>query len=48
LGYASDKSIENVLKTSNKHLKKAANTSLVQSKMSTNNFEMSLRDLDLP
>jgi hypothetical protein len=48
LGYGIDKSIENVLKTSNKHLKKAVSTSLVQSKMSTNNFEMTLRDLDLP
>ena len=48
LGYWKSKSIENILLTSNKHLKKAANTSLVQSKMATNNFEMSLRDLDLP
>ncbi len=48
LWYASSKSIENILETSNKHLKKSANTSLVQSKMATNNFEMSLRDLDLP
>ncbi len=48
LDYADSHSIENILETSNKHLKKAANTSLVQSKMTTNNFELSLRDLDLP
>lgn len=48
LDYSDSHSIENILETSNKHLKKAANTSLVQSKMTTNNFEMSLRDLNLP
>ena len=47
LDYWEDNSIENIIRTSNKHLKKAANTSLVQSKMTTNNFEISLRDLDL-
>ncbi len=48
LAYSVSKSIENILEVSNKHLKKATNTSLVQSKMTTNNFEMSLRDLNLP
>jgi len=48
LSYSSDHSIENIIKTSNKHLKKAVNTSLVQSKMTTNNFEIALRDLNLP
>jgi len=40
-------SVEFLLENSNKHLKKAANSSLVQSKMTINNFEISLRDLDL-
>jgi len=48
LDYSDSHSIENILKTSNKHLKKSANTSLVQSKMTINNFEMTLRDLNLP
>ena len=47
LDYWVSHSVQNIIETSNKHLKKAANTSLVQSKMTTNNFEISLRDLDL-
>lgn len=42
------KSIEAFLSTSNEHLKKWASTSLVQSKMTQNNFEMAWRDLNLP
>lgn len=41
-------SIEWLVTKSNEHLKKFANTSLVQSKMTTNNFELGLMDLDLP
>ena len=41
-------SLENLVNTSNGHLKKGANTSLQQAKMSTNNFELWLRDLNLP
>ncbi|NUJ97748.1 hypothetical protein HGA92_03085 [Candidatus Gracilibacteria bacterium] len=41
-------SIEGLVTKSNEHLKKFANTSLVQSKMTTNNFELGLMDLDLP
>lgn len=48
LDYGTSPSIEKILEISNNHLKKAVNTSLVQSKMTTNNFEMSLRDLNLP
>ncbi len=48
LDYSVSHSVQNIIEVSNKHLKKAANTSLVQSKMTTNNFEISLRDLDLP
>jgi len=48
LSYSSSKSIQNIIETSNKHLKKAVNTSKVQSKMTKNNFEISLRDLNLP
>ena len=40
-------SIEALLERSNWHLKKFANSSLIQSKMTTNNFELWLRDLDL-
>lgn len=40
-------SIEWLIKRSNQHLKKIASTSLVQSKMTTNNFELWLKDLDL-
>ncbi|MDD3645870.1 MAG: hypothetical protein PHH06_00520 [Candidatus Gracilibacteria bacterium] len=46
LGYGETKSIQGVLEKSNEHLKKGANTSLQQSKMTTNNFEFSLRDVD--
>jgi len=41
------RSIESIMERSNNHLKKFANSSLVQSKMTTNNFELSLRDLNL-
>lgn len=41
-------SIEKILKRSNEHLKQFAATSLVQSKMTTNFFELGLRDLSLP
>jgi hypothetical protein len=41
-------SIQSILTKSNGHLKKFANTSLVQSKMTTNNFELGLMDLNLP
>ena len=41
-------SIESVVNRSNWHLKKFANMSLAQSKMTTNNFELWLRDLNLP
>lgn len=40
-------SIESFLITSNKHLQKFSSTSLVQSQMTTNNFELWLRDLNL-
>jgi hypothetical protein len=40
--------IEYLLNRSNKHLSKYAATSLIQSKMSTNNFELWLKDLNLP
>lgn len=40
--------IEYLLNRSNEHLKKFASTSLVQSKMSLNNFELWLKDLNLP
>lgn len=42
------RSIESILEKSNWHFKKFSNTSLVQSKMTTNNFELWLRDLNLP
>lgn len=41
-------SIEWLLIKSNEHLKKFASTSLIQSKMTTNNFELWLKDLNLP
>ena len=41
------RSIESIMERSNDHLKKFANSSLVQAKMTTNNFELSLRDLNL-
>jgi len=47
LDYSISNSIENILERSNYHLKKAVNTSLQQAKMSTNNFEIWLRDLNL-
>lgn len=46
LWYWETKSIQWVLEKSNEHLKKWANTSLQQAKMTTNNFEISLRDID--
>lgn len=46
LWYWATKSIQSIIEMSNKHLKKWANTSLLQSKMWTNNFENILRDLD--
>ncbi len=46
--YKNKKTIEWVLNESNKHLKKWANTSLAQSKMTTNNFELNLRDINMP
>jgi len=46
LWYWKTKSILNLLEVSNWHLKKAVNTSLLQAKMWTNNFENILRDLD--
>ncbi len=39
--------IDTLFKKSNTHLEKAANTSLAQSKMTTNNFELSLKNIDL-
>lgn len=47
LWYWQSISIENLLTRSNEHLKKAVNTSLQQWKMTTNNFEVWLRDIDL-
>ncbi len=41
-------SIEAIIERSNGHLKIAANSLLVQSKVTTNNFEMWWRDLSLP
>lgn len=41
-------SIEYLINRSNKHLKKFAATSLIPAKMSTNNFELWLKDLNLP
>ncbi len=46
LWYWKEKSILNLIEVSNWHLKKAVNTSLLQAKMWTNNFENILRDLD--
>lgn len=43
-----DMSIEDILSRSNEHLKKFAGTSLIQSKMTINNFELWLKDLNLP
>ncbi len=41
-------SIESILENANKHLKKFINSSLAQAKMTTNNFELWLRDISLP
>ncbi len=41
-------SIEWLFKRSNEHFKKKSSNSLVQSKMTTNNFELWLKDLNLP
>lgn len=41
-------SIEYLINRSNEHLKKFSNTSMVQAKMGTNNFELGLKDLNLP
>jgi hypothetical protein len=43
-----DMSIEDIIARSNEHLKIFAGTSLVQSKMTTNNFQLGLKDLNLP
>lgn len=43
-----DITIEYLINRSNEHLKKFASTSLVQSKMTMNNFELWLKDLNLP
>ena len=48
LWYWESISIQNIINTSNGHLKKWANTSLEQWKMSTNNFEIWLRNVSLP
>lgn len=42
-----DPSLEFLIKRSNKHLKKFTNTSLAQSKMTLNNFELGLKNLKL-
>ncbi len=46
-GWEKMNSIQSIMEKSNEHLKKFVNTSLVQSKMTTNNFELWLRDLKL-
>ena len=43
-----DVTIQYLIDRSNEHLRKYASTSLIQSKMSTNNFEIWLKDLNLP
>lgn len=45
--WSSNITLEYLINRSNEHLKKAAATSLVPSKMTTNNFELGLKDLDL-
>lgn len=40
--------IQQLIERSNEHLKKFASTSLIQSKMTTNNYELGLKDLNLP
>ena len=47
-GWFQDISIEYLINRSNDHLKKFTNTSLVGSKMTINNFELWLKDLNLP
>lgn len=47
-GWKDTQSIEYIINRSNEHLKKFVNTSLVQSKMTTDNFELGLMDLNLP
>ena len=46
--WGQDISIEYLVQRSNKHLKKFVNSSLVQSEMATNNFQLSLKWLNLP
>ncbi len=46
--WVNDISIEYLVNRSNKHLRKFASTSLIQSKMTLNNFELWLKDLNLP
>lgn len=46
--YNSSPSIEYLINRSNQHLKKFVNSSLSQSKMTINNFELSLKDINLP
>ena len=46
-GWEKMNSIQSIVEKSNEHLKKFVNTSLIQSKMTTNNFELPLRDLKL-
>lgn len=48
LGWWTNLSIEWLLKRSNTHFKKFASTSLIQAKMTTNHFELWLKDLQLP
>ncbi len=48
LWWGTNLSIEWLFKRSNTHLKRFASTSLIQSKMTTNNFELGLKDLHLP
>jgi hypothetical protein len=46
-GQTRDMSIEDLIIRSNDHLQKFTNTSLVQAKMTINNFELWLKDIDL-
>lgn len=46
-GWEKMNSIQSIVEKSNEHLKKFVNGSLIQSKMTTNNFELWLRDLKL-
>lgn len=48
LWWGPDVSIEYLINRSNNHLKKFANSSLVQANMTNNNFELWLKDLNLP